>query len=258
MSSLSIPVRGLIVSDASKKIRLDHYLVERGLVPSRHQAADLIRRRLVKVNQHILSKPAHLLAVDGRWRIKLLRPVHVSRAGDKLADVVEPLGLRFKQAVVLDVGAHRGGFTDCVNRLGARLIIAVDVGTQQLVDDLRLQPHIISFTKTDIRDFSYPDQQPPPDYILLDLSFISLRHILDGLRPLCQPQTKIVALVKPQFEGQRQDLSKGVVKNRAYRRRILTNFEQWLKQHNYLIIRQAEARLSGLKGNLERFYLLQP
>ena len=246
------------MSDENKKIRLDNYLVQQRLVTSRHQAADLIRRRLVKVNQHILTKPAHLLDTKRRWRIKLLRPVHVSRAGDKLADVVETLGLHFQQRVVLDVGAHRGGFTDCADRLGARLIITVDVGTETLADQLLVKPHIISFSKTDIRNFNYPDQQPRPDYILVDLSFISLRLILDSLRPMCHPQTQIVALVKPQFEGQRRYLHKGVVKNRAYRRLILTDFEKWLTNHRYLVLKRTDARLSGLKGNLERFYLLQP
>ena len=246
------------MADKNRKVRLDQYLVQQKLVASRHQAADLIRRRQVKVNKEFLIKPAHLLDLNQRWRIQIKQTPYASRAGEKLAGASSFLKLNFSQKVVLDVGAHRGGFTDYALRHGAKSIIALDVGNQALIERLLNKPQVLNLTKTDIRHFQYPPQMPLPDYILLDLSFISLTKVLDSLRAFCQEETIIVALVKPQFEAQREFLNKGVVKNQTYRRRIFSDFETWLQENRYLIIAKVDAVLPGLKGNLERFYAIKP
>ena len=246
---------GFIVSAKNKKIRLDEYLVRRQLVASRHQAADLIKRKQVKFNQTFIDKPAFMVDVSLNPRIHLkVNPPYVTRGGDKLAGVSQILNLNFQDKIILDVGAHRGGFTDYMTRQGARLIATVDVG-QQALDASLNKEHIISFTKTDIRNFKWPAQLDLPDMITLDLSFISLTKILNNLLVFCHPKTQILALVKPQFEAGGHDLKNGIVR-RSQRQVILNVFETWLKENNWRIKAKADASLKGSKGNLERFYLL--
>lgn len=240
------------------RIRLDQYLVECRLVPSRHRAADLIRRRMVKVNHQFITRPAYLVDTVLRPRILVKQAVCVSRAGDKLAGVSEALGLDFIDTVVLDVGAHRGGFTDYVLRQKARLVITVDVGRQCLAPSLRNHPKVISFQGTDIRSFQYPSQIPKPNYILVDLSFISLRKVTPALLALCGDQTRLLLLLKPQFEGRPEFLNKGVVKNHRLRRQILSDFEAYLKEQDCRVLKKSDAPLPGAKGNKERFYLVEP
>ena len=146
--------------------------------------------------------------------------------------------LYFINKVILDVGAHKGGFTDYVLRAGAQLIVAVDVGQQPL--DLKLQKNakIKSFTGVDIRQFVYPAQLPKPDYILVDLSFISLRKVLPSLAWFCHSQTILLVLLKPQFETEAQSLNRGVVKNQIIRRRIMKEFEDYVQKQGYLILKK--------------------
>lgn len=179
---------------------------------------------------------------------------YVSRAGLKLASVAAALRLDFKDRVVLDIGSSTGGFTDYALHNGARKVIAVDVGTDQLHPTLRTDKRVELHEKTDIRSFTTKDRI---DIILADLSFISLREILPGVRPLCSPETLVVVMVKPQFEaGQSALKHKGVIKNDRMRRTILQDFERWVKDE-FIIIGKADSHISGAKGNQERFYLLR-
>ena len=238
------------------KLRFDEYLVLRGLVQSRHQAADLIRRRQVKLNDKILDKPAFKVDAGQRQRVRLLSRAHVSRAGDKLAKAAPILKIDFKGKIVLDVGAHRGGFTDYAYRQAAKFIVAVDVGKQKLDQSLLDKPNILAFCQTDIRQFVWPDHLDKPDLILVDLSFISLRRVLDDLSRFSRKRTQILALFKPQFETQ-GNLRKGVIANQARRRQVLSDWEDWLKRENYRVLGKTDSPVWGLKGNRERFYLLK-
>lgn len=178
---------------------------------------------------------------------------YVSRAGLKLASVAKTLQLNFKDKLVLDVGSSTGGFTDYALQNGAKKVIAVDVGTNQLHSSLRGNPEIELHEKTDIRDFS---PQEKPGIIVIDVSFVSLRDILPYLAKLAISDTQIVAMVKPQFEADQAQLNKGIVKNEAIRRAILKDFELWAKQY-FVIQAKRDSDIAGIKGNQERFYLLK-
>lgn len=178
---------------------------------------------------------------------------YVSRAGLKLASVAGALKLDFKNKIVLDVGSSTGGFTDYALQHGAKKIIAVEVGTNQLHPSLRGNPKIDLHEKTDIRDFT---PQEKPDIVVADVSFISLRDILPHIAKLSSPQTQIIAMVKPQFEAEKTQLNKGIVKNESIRRAILKDFELWAKQY-FVVQAKRDSDLSGAKGNKERFYLLK-
>lgn len=234
------------------KRRLDAELVARGLVQSRSQAENWIKLGKVTVAGKVIKKSGFF--VNELAEIKLTaEEQYVSRAGLKLASVASLLGVQFKDAVVLDVGSSTGGFTDYSLQNGAQKVYAVDVGTDQLHPSLRGNERIELHEKTDIRDF-VPDVTP--EIIVIDVSFISLREILPHLaEKVAGSNTKIMAMVKPQFEAGRNQVNKGVIKNDAVRRQILKDFEMWAKDL-FVIRDKRDSDVAGAKGNQERFYLL--
>lgn len=239
------------------KQRLDKAVVERGLTTSRSQAENLIRLGEVLVNGRVVTKAGWFVNETDRLELQLKQQL-VSRAGLKLASVAEALRLDFRDKVVLDVGSSTGGFTEFALQAGARLVYAVDVGSDQMDKILRQDRRIELHEKTDIRDFRLADDQPRPDLVLIDVSFISVRQILPGiLANLTKPDTQLAVMLKPQFEAAKNYLNKGVVKNEKYRRQILTEFETWVRELAVIIAKQDSA-ISGKKGNIERFYLLKP
>lgn len=236
----------------NRGVRLDQALAGLGLVASRSQAESYIRLGKVTVNGKTVTKPGFF--VRDINQIKLNQDEQfVSRAGLKLKSVAEKLDLNFSGKTILDVGSSTGGFTDFALSRGAVKAICVDVGTDQLHPKLRSDERVELHEKTDIRDF-YTDQKI--DIIVIDVSFISLREILPHIaRNLTNDQTKVVAMVKPQFEAGGKLKNGGVVKNDNERRQILRDFEQWVKQY-FVIKNKADSAVAGAHGNRERFYLL--
>ncbi|MGD8374041.1 MAG: TlyA family RNA methyltransferase [Candidatus Woesebacteria bacterium] len=236
------------------KFRLDHLLVKNNLVLTRSQAESWIKLGRVKVNGKNITKPGYF--VDETAKVSLnASEQYVSRAGLKLASVAKMLGLKFNNAIVLDVGSSTGGFTDYSLQHGAKKVIAVDVGTDQLHPSLQGNFAIELHEKTDIRDIKA--MSDIPDIVVIDVSFISLREILPHVATLCNFNTNIAAMVKPQFEAGSDTKSKGVIKNDAVRRKILKDFEIWAKQY-FVVADKADSDVAGAKGNRERFYLLKP
>lgn len=233
--------------------RLDKTLVQRGIVASRSQAESFIKLGQVHVNGKPVTKAGFLVAETDQIKLTATEQ-YVSRAGLKLASVAQALKLNFKDAVVLDVGSSTGGFTEYALRHGAKKVIAVEVGTDQLHPSLHGHPQIELHEKTDIRDFKN-DQKI--DIVVADVSFISLREILPSVAKLCNTRTLMAMMVKPQFEAAQSNLKhKGVIKNDKMRREILKDFEAWAKQY-FVILDKADSDVAGSKGNRERFYLLR-
>jgi len=264
------------------KKRLDIALTERGLTASRSQAESWIKLGKVTVDGKVITKPGFFVRDSADVRLTASEQ-YVSRAGLKLASVAQLLGVDFTDKIVLDVGSSTGGFTDYSLQHGARKVIAVDVGTDQLHPSLRGNPKIELHEKTDIRDCYLVDSEEGkraaraagsasarrdeknrqvclitsvPDIVVIDVSFISLRDILPSLVPMINPQTAVLAMVKPQFEASRRELgSSGVVKNDTIRRKILRDFETWAKA-GWRIADKADSEVAGSRGNRERFYAL--
>lgn len=236
---------------AGQGVRLDKALVQLGLVTTRSQAESYIRLGRVRVSGRLITKPGYF--VHDLSLVELDQPEQfVSRAGLKLASVADKLAVDFRGKTVLDVGSSTGGFTDYALSRGARRVICVDVGTDQLHPQLRRDARVELHEKTDIRDFA-TDQ--PVDIILIDVSFISLREVLPHLAELANRQTQVVAMVKPQFETGNRLKNHGVIKNDTERRRILHDFEQWAKRY-FLLRAKADSAVAGARGNRERFYLM--
>lgn len=235
------------------KSRLDQEMARRGLLPTRSQAESFIRLGEVTVNGKVVTKPGASVSAQDDIRLTAAEQ-YVSRAGLKLASVAAALKLDFKDAAMLDVGSSTGGFTDYALRHGAKKVIAVELGTDQLHPKLRDDPRIELHEKTDIRDFKPAEHI---DITVMDVSFISLREILPHIAAVTDKNTSIIAMLKPQFEARQSSLKhKGVIKNDAMRRTILKDFEAWA-QKLFMIVDKADSEVTGAKGNRERFYLLK-
>lgn len=235
------------------KGRLDQLLAEMGLVQSRSQAENLIRLGEVTVDGKVIKKPGFFVSEQAAIKV-VTNDRYVSRAGLKLASIAQDFSLRFKDVVVLDVGSSTGGFTDYALQHGAKKVIAVEVGKDQLHPSLQGHERIELHEQTDIRDMA--ELSSIPDIVVIDVSFISLRDILPHVAKLSNKSTQIIAMVKPQFEATSEVKHKGVIKNERVRRDILKDFETWAKQH-FVIVDKADSKVAGSNGNLERFYLLK-
>ena len=249
------------MNQANKK-RLDVKLVERGLVSTRSQAESYIKLKKVSVNGQIVNKSGYQLSNSDVIGLEA-GTQYVSRAALKLQSIVSQFDVNFKDKNVLDVGSSTGGFTDYSLKQGASRVIAIEVGSQQLHPSLRSNPAIELHEKTDIRDvLPYGTSGKGislkfvPDIVLIDLSFVSLRQVLSQIANLVDQKSKLIVMVKPQFEAQESGMKhKGVIKNETIRRTILRDFETWVNK-DFIIINKLDSKITGAKGNLERFYLL--
>jgi len=254
------------------KQRLDVAMAERALVTSRSQAESYVRLGKVMVNGKSVTKPAQLVSAEDKITMAAEQQ-YVGRAALKLKSADEIFRLDFRGKTVLDVGSSTGGFTQYVLLHGAKRVVAVDVGTDQLHPTLRADPRIELYEKTDIRNiwlsgYDSHDQKPefqnkvvvvdgPIDAVVIDVSFISLREILPHIIHLISSNTLVLAMVKPQFEAGHSDIKhKGVIKNDRMRREVLKDFEMWV-QKLFKVVDKADSEVAGSKGNVERFYMLR-
>ncbi|MBC7746846.1 TlyA family RNA methyltransferase [Pedobacter sp.] len=234
------------------KRRLDQAMAEKGLVTTRSQAESWIKLGKVTVDGKMVKKPGIFVREEAEILLNTTER-YVSRAGLKLASVAQTLSIDFTDTIVLDVGSSTGGFTDFALQHGARLVYAVDVGTEQLHPSLHGHSQIELHEKTDIRDF-HPAKTP--DIIVIDVSFISLQDIFPAIALMCGKQTIVIAMAKPQFEADRAEVSKGVIKNDTMRRNILKRLEVYMKGA-FFILDKSDSEVAGAKGNRERFYKLK-
>ncbi len=231
-------------------MRLDQALVERGTVKSRSRASDLIKRGLVRVDGQVCLKASRkitnevILAEDFQW---------VSRAGVKLDKALEVLtNLSVKGRVCLDLGSSTGGFSKVLLSRGAAQVIAVDVGTNQLDQSLLNDPRLVDRSQTDVRDLAAYEFENLPDFIVSDLSFISLHKALPPALGIVEKGADLIALVKPQFEVGRDALgSGGVVRNSRLAELAVINFQDWLTLQGWDCYATGYAALTGSDGNQE-------
>lgn len=186
---------------------------------------------------------------------------YASRGGLKIEFAANKFNINFTNKKVLDIGSSTGGFTDYVLKRGASKVIAIELGSKQMVDYLARDDRVELHEKTDILDVLPYNSASGlslgfiPDIVVIDLSFVSLRKILPHVRGLINKNTKIIALIKPQFEAKSQDKLNGIIKNEALRRNIFKDFEIWAKNY-YVILDKVDSSITGMHGNKERFYYL--
>lgn len=251
-------------TDRPSTERIDRVLVDRGLAPSRERAQALVLAGLVVVDERRVDKPGTRVRTDAAIRLKGDDNPYVSRGGLKLAGALDALGADPVGRVVLDVGASTGGFTDCVLQRGAALVYAVDVGHGQLAWKLQQDPRVVAVERTNARtwDGALPGgghlRDRPPDWIVVDASFISLRLLLPNLRALA-PAAEVVALVKPQFEVGRENVGKGgVVRDDALRAAAVADVVEAAAALGWRCVATADSPVPGPRGNREIFVRLVP
>lgn len=228
--------------------RLDTLLVEKKLVKSRSQAADLIKRGKVSVSGKIIIKSSTLVEEDTQLNLDIVSQF-TSRGGLKLEHALKVFDLNVQDKTCLDVGSSTGGFTDCLLQHGAHKVYAVDVGTLQFDIELRKNPRVILFEKTDIRNLTLPELV---DITVIDVSFISLSLVLKDAINLTKKDGDIVALIKPQFEVGKEALPKtGVVVDPLAHKNVIEKIRTCGESLGLLYRADAESPIVGGSGNKE-------
>ena len=233
--------------------RLDIALVARGLAPSRTAAQALVMAGEVRVDGQVAAKPSQ--AVSGDSSIVVEQPLRfVSRGGEKLEGAFAAFPeWKVEGLACLDVGSSTGGFTDCMLQHGARRVMAVDVGTNQLAYRLRVDPRVWVKEKFNARYMTASDLPELPDRAVTDVSFISLKLILPPMAEVLKPGGEIVSLVKPQFEAGRGNAPGGVVSDPAVRQAVLDDIARFgTGELGLELVGTAESPIRGReKGNIE-------
>ncbi len=233
-------------------------MVTRGLAESRAKAQGLILAGRVLLAGRVVTKCGSPVFSDQEIVLAPAPRPFVSRGGEKLAGALDDLELSVSGAVALDVGASTGGFTDCLLRQGAELVYAVDVGSSLLDDSLRRDPRVVVREGVNFRHATSGLLPQKVSLATVDVSFISLRHILPPLRAFLLPGAEVVALVKPQFELGRGAVGKGgVVRDEGKRRQAVREVAEFARRTGYVVVGEAESRVRGPKGNREVFLRLR-
>lgn len=239
-------------------MRLDVFLVEQKYAETRSKASQLIKSQKIKVNGKVISKNGFDVSIEDKIEvIKNDVLEFVSRGGHKLAKAIDVFSLDFKDKVICDIGSSTGGFTDCSLKHGAKKVYAIDVGTAQLHQSLRGDPRVIVMENTNFRYMKYSTFKEKIDFFVCDVSFISIRNIIDTLISFNE-DFKIILLFKPQFEVGPAKLNKnGVVKKKEYLVEAINDFLSYLKKNGLHVINASYSPILGNKeGNIEFLFFV--
>ena len=234
------------------RVRLDQLLVDRGLAESRTRAQALVLAGLVFSAENRLAKPGQQIAADAPIEVRGRDHPWVSRGGIKLAHALDCFGLDPAGAVAMDIGSSTGGFTDVLLSRGARRVFAVDSGTNQLAWKLRQDPRVTVLEQTSARTLTREMIDAPVNWVVCDASFIGLAKVLEVPLRLAEPDCRLVALIKPQFEVGRGEVGKGgVVRDPVLHARVCDEARQWLEDNGWQIQGVVESPITGPEGNVE-------
>ncbi|MBE7517916.1 MAG: TlyA family RNA methyltransferase [Thermoflexaceae bacterium] len=234
------------------RVRADLLLVERGLAESREGARRLIEAGRARAGTLRLVKPSQLIPADAALSVSEPER-YVSRGGHKLEAALAAFAIDVTGLRCLDLGASTGGFTDCLLQHGAASVLAVDVGRAQLHQRLREDPRVTLLGGTNARDLPL---LPPIDFLVADLSFISLRKVLPSVAARVAPGTPGVVLLKPQFEAGPAAVPRGgVIRDEKVREGVRAGFVEWARGEGWRVGRTMESPIAGGDGNIE--YLVE-
>ena len=236
------------------KIRLDDILVGRGLAENREQAQALILTGAVLVGDRPADKAGTPIPADAEIRIRGESCPYVSRGGLKLRSALDTFGISAAGLTALDVGASTGGFTDCLLQAGAARVYAVDVAYGQLAWKLREDPRVVGIERTNIRTYDGAGITDGIDIAVIDASFISLKLVIPPVLKLLKAGALLIALVKPQFEVEKNEVGdRGVVRDPALHRRVLAEIEAFGRGLGLTLMGSCDSPLTGPAGNREFF-----
>ena len=242
------------------KKRLDLILVEREFFETREKAKREIMAGNVIVNEQVVIKAGTMFKDKDELNIRVKDKLkYVSRGGLKLEKAIKAWDLDFSDKLVLDIGASTGGFTDCALQNGARRVYSVDVGKNQLDWKLRNDEKVVSLEEMHIKDLKEEDiENKKVDFIVIDVSFISLTKVIPYFKKFLAQSGKIVMLVKPQFEVGREKIGRnGVVENEEYHNEAIKKIISFSKEEGYELIGVEDSPIKGAKGNKEFLMLIK-
>jgi 23S rRNA (cytidine1920-2'-O)/16S rRNA (cytidine1409-2'-O)-methyltransferase len=234
------------------RVRIDRLLVERGLFESRAQAQAAIAAGLVTADQVVVTSPSQAVPRDASLRAQPAHP-YVSRGGVKLAAALDRFHFDPRDRVCLDVGASTGGFSDVLLAHGARRVYAVDVGRGQLHPSLRARPQLVSMEDTDIRKLDPARLPERPNFVIIDVSFISLKLVLPPVFHLVQKPAQLLALIKPQFEAGRRGAKKGIVRDPLIHAAVCDDIAAFVTARGWEVVGIVPSPILGGDGNHEFF-----
>jgi 23S rRNA (cytidine1920-2'-O)/16S rRNA (cytidine1409-2'-O)-methyltransferase len=235
------------------KRRLDQFLTDEGYFETRARARAAVMEGVVSVDGSSEVKPGTQVKGTENVEVKSAGPEYVSRGGIKLEGALEDLKVEVTGHSALDVGASTGGFTDCLLQKGAARVIALDVGKGQLHWKLRQDDRVTVMEGVNARDLDPTDLPYRPDLATIDVSFISLKKVIGPVTSALAEGSRIVALVKPQFEAGIGMAPKGVVRASATHEAVLGDMVSWLKTEGLTATGISLSRIRGPKGNYELF-----
>jgi 23S rRNA (cytidine1920-2'-O)/16S rRNA (cytidine1409-2'-O)-methyltransferase len=236
------------------KDRLDKILVRRNFFNSREKARAYILGGNITVDGVTVRKPAQLVSEEADIRLVRRNGGYVSRGGLKLEGALDDFTLDPLGACCLDIGASTGGFTDCLLKKGARAVIALDVGKNQLAYSLRTDPRVRVVEGFNARWIERLRLDGPLDLVTVDVSFISLTRILGGLGRVIGGDCDVIALIKPQFELEHPyEGFRGVVREPDVHREVIGRLFSFLLSEGYIVMGLTFSKVLGPKGNIEYF-----
>lgn len=239
-----------------RRVRADQLLMERGLAETRSRAQALLLAGRVFSGERRIDKCGERLLLDSPLEVREGQRF-VSRGGDKLEGALRDLKFDVSGKVAADFGASTGGFTDCLLVYGAVRVHAIDVGYGQLADKLRKDPRVISLERLNARHLTREALGELVDLVVVDASFIGVEKLLPGVTAVLRAGGHLLALVKPQFEAGRSEVTrgKGVIRDERVRLSAIARAREAIEHAGFTIENEVDCALPGPKGNLEHFVL---
>ena len=237
-----------------KKKRVDELLMEQLLVEDKQEALSYVLAGKVFTRDEIkILTAGEKLPANTELYIKGKEKKYVSRGGLKLEKALDYFNITLEDKIVLDIGASTGGFTDVSLKNGAKLVYALDVGTNQLAWELRSHNQVVVMEQTNFR-YSKPEDfnHGLPQFSTIDVSFISLELILPPLSGILEAGGELVALIKPQFEAAREEIGEGgIVRDPQVYEDVLRDVLSFAAQNTFLLLGLTVSPITGTKGNIE-------
>lgn len=238
-----------------KKVRIDTYLEENYNIGTLEEVRRFIMAGKVLNDNQPVYKPSEMIVPDkADIRFKNLK-IFVSRGGLKLKHAIEQFEIDLQDKIMIDIGSSTGGFTDCALQNGAKLVYAVDVGTNQLDYKLRIHPQVIVKEQTNFKITATGDFIPAPDVITIDVSFTSIVPILRHVKKLFEHRYEIIALIKPQFESFLEEReTDGIITSLETHKNVIQRVIAECRALDLQPVAITKSKVKGTKGNQE--YLL--
>ena len=238
--------------------RADICLLKLGLAKSRTHAKNIILEKRAFYDGKVIEK-ASLLVDENLVAVNsTVEDTYVGRGAIKLDSAIKNFELDLKDLVCMDIGASTGGFTQIMLNEKAKKVYAIDVGTNQLVDSLLNDERVVSLENTNFRYLDFEVIGEKVDFISIDVSFISLKYIFENLYKFLKEDSKIVALIKPQFECEGKSLNKkGIVKSKKVIENVIEKVKLYALANKLEVLEIIDSPILGGDGNKEKLALIK-